>query len=202
MKQQCQILWFKKDLRIHDHKPLLEASKTNIPTIPVYFFETDYWKQPFASVRHWYFIHDSLMDLKTDIKSVKSELLLLKSNVINFFELIKNKFELISIYSHEETSNSWTYKRDINVTNWCNKNNVNFYQYPTNGVIRKLNDRNKWSSLRNKRMLENIFETPKILNQLKHSIKSITLDKEDLISTKEKIYIYRFHNSVVQEDQM
>ena len=69
-KQECQIVWFKKDLRINDHRPLLEASKTNIPTIPVYFFETDYWKQPFASKRHWYFIHDSLMDLKKEIKSI------------------------------------------------------------------------------------------------------------------------------------
>ena len=88
MKQQCQIVWFKKDLRINDHRPLLEASKTNIPTIPVYFFETDYWKQPFASKRHWYFIHDSLMDLKKDIKSIKSQLLLLNSDVIDFLELI------------------------------------------------------------------------------------------------------------------
>jgi len=89
--KEINILWFKKDLRINDHKPLLEASKTNIPTIPVYFFETDYWKQPFASKRHWYFIHDSLMDLKKDIKSIKSELLLLNCDVINFLELIKNK---------------------------------------------------------------------------------------------------------------
>ena len=90
MKQQCQIVWFKKDLRINDHKPLLEASKTNIPTIPIYFFETDYWKHSFASKRHWYFIHDSLMDLKKDIKSIKSELLRLNSDVINFLEIIKN----------------------------------------------------------------------------------------------------------------
>ena len=85
MKHQCQIVWFKKDLRINDHRPLLEASKTNIPTILVYFFETDYWKQPFASKRHWYFIHDSLMDLKKDVKSIKSELLLSEKNFSEHF---------------------------------------------------------------------------------------------------------------------
>ena len=191
MKQQCQIVWFKRDLRVIDHKPLLEASKTNIPTLPVYIFETDYWKEPFASKRHWYFIHDCLLDLKRDISNMKAELLIFKSDAISFFELIKEKYNLKSIFAHEETSNYWTYKRDMNVMNWCSENNVNFFQYPTNGVIRKLNDRNKWSSLRNKRMLENIFETPKILNQLKHSIKSITIDKENLISSKEKIYIYQ-----------
>jgi len=191
MKQECQIVWFKKDLRINDHRPLLEASKTNIPTIPVYFFETDYWKQPFASKRHWYFIHDSLIDLKKDIKSIKSELLLLNSDVINFLELIKNKFELISIYSHEETSNSWTYKRDVNVINWCNKNNVNFFQFPTNGIIRKLNDRNEWSRLRNERMSKNIFQTPKILKKLNHDIKSDILTKENSLFSKDDNFIYQ-----------
>ena len=80
----------------------------------------------------------------------------------------------------------------MNVINWCGENNVNFFQYPTNGVIRKLNDRNKWSSLRNKRMSENIFETPKILNHLKHSIKSTAVEKENLNSSKEKIFVYQY----------
>ena len=191
MKQSCQIVWFKRDLRVIDHKPLLEASKTNIPTLPVYIFETDYWKEPFASKRHWYFIHDCLLDLKRDISNMKAELLIFKSDAINFFELIKEKYNLKSIFAHEETSNSWTYKRDMNVINWCGENNVNFFQYPTNGVIRKLNDRNKWSSLRNKRMSENIFETPKILNHLKHSIKSTAVEKENLNSSKEKIFVYQ-----------
>ena len=139
MKQPCQIVWFKRDLRVIDHKPLLEASKTNIPTLPVYIFESDYWKQPFASKRHWFFVRDCLFDLKKDIFKIKAELLIFKSDPINFFELIKNKYNLISIYAHEETSNSWTYNRDMNVINWCGENNVNFFQYPTNGVIRKLN---------------------------------------------------------------
>ena len=89
MKHPCQIVWFKRDLRVFDHKPLLEASMTNIPTLPVYIFESDYWKQPFASKRHWYFIRDCLFDLKKDISKMKAELLIFKSDPINFFELIK-----------------------------------------------------------------------------------------------------------------
>ena len=89
MKQQCQIVWFKKDLRITDHKPLLEASKTNIPTLPVYIFETDYWKQPFASKRHWFFVRDCLFDLKKDISKMKAELLILKVMQLTFLNLLK-----------------------------------------------------------------------------------------------------------------
>ena len=128
MKKECQIVWFKKDLRILDHKPILEASKTNIPTIPIYLFETDYWKQPFASKRHWYFIHDCLLDLQKEIKSINSELLILKSDIIKVLNMINKKFNLISIYAHEETSNLWTFKRDKMVIEWSRINKVNFYE--------------------------------------------------------------------------
>ena len=64
MKQPCQIVWFKRDLRVIDHKPLLEASKTNIPTLPVYIFESDYWKQPFSSKRQSRTKNQCLFDAK------------------------------------------------------------------------------------------------------------------------------------------
>ena len=97
MKKDCQILWFKKDLRIFDHKPLLEASKTFIPTIPIYIFETNYWKQPFSSKRHWYFIHDCLFDLDKQLKSINSELFVFKDDVINVLIKIKHPLWLFLI---------------------------------------------------------------------------------------------------------
>ena len=75
-----------------------------------------------------------------------------------------------TIYSHEETSNLWTYKRDISVMNWCNENNVDFFQFPTNGIIRKLNDRNEWSRLRNERITKSIFQTPKVFKQCSQAL--------------------------------
>jgi hypothetical protein len=31
-----------------------------LPVLPLYVVEPDYWQQPFASRRHWHFVHDSL----------------------------------------------------------------------------------------------------------------------------------------------
>ncbi len=131
MKKDCQIVWFKKDLRITDHKPLEEASKLNVPIIPLYVFETDYWKQPFSSKRHWYFVHDCLLDLQKEIKSINSELLILKSDIIRVFDMINKEFVIKSIFAHEETSNLWTYNRDKKVISWCNYHGINFYEFPT-----------------------------------------------------------------------
>ena len=74
LKNNIQIVWFKRDLRITDHGPLFEASLNSIPTLPIYIVETDYWKQPFSSKRHWSFIHDSLKELRKDLKNIGQNL--------------------------------------------------------------------------------------------------------------------------------
>ena len=51
--------------------------------------------------------------------------------------------------------------------NWCNENNVDFFQFPTNGIIRKLNDRNEWSKLRNERITKSIFSNSKSIKKIK-----------------------------------
>ena len=38
-KSEIQIVWFKRDLRTIDHKPLFEASKTLKPILPIYVVE-------------------------------------------------------------------------------------------------------------------------------------------------------------------
>ena len=85
-------------------------------------------------------------------------------------KLINKMFNLKSMYAHEETSNLWTYERDKKVIEWCNLNNVKFHEFPTNGVIRKLKNRNNWSKLRNQRMSEELYKKTSIFKNIKKSL--------------------------------
>ena len=87
-KNKIQIVWFKRDLRITDHRPIFEASINAIPTLPIYIVETDYWKQPYASKRHWSFIHDSLKDLRKDLKNIGQSLIVRSGSVKNIFNMV------------------------------------------------------------------------------------------------------------------
>ena len=42
------IVWFKRDLRVNDHKALVSAVKEG-PIIPLYVFEPEYWTNDFTS---------------------------------------------------------------------------------------------------------------------------------------------------------
>ena len=58
-----QVVWFKRDLRVDDHRPLLEASELGA-VLPLYVVEPELWQQPDASERQWLFCRESLLELR------------------------------------------------------------------------------------------------------------------------------------------
>lgn len=46
------IVWFKRDLRVTDHKPLSTAAQMGA-VIPLYIVEPVLWQQPYTSYRQY-----------------------------------------------------------------------------------------------------------------------------------------------------
>ena len=166
-RQTVRIVWFKRDLRVNDHAPLLAASQSSMPVLPLYVVEPDYWQQPFASRRHWHFIHDCLCDLNVDLTELGQALIVKSGDVCDVLKILQDEFDIEAIYAHEETGNLWTYQRDIAVQNLCSEKSIPFHEYPSNGVVRRLHNRDDWAKIRNTRMAENISPKPKALTGLK-----------------------------------
>ena len=57
-----RIVWFKRDLRLHDHTPLAEAAREG-PVLCLYVVEPGLWAQPDAALQHYHFVQESLHDL-------------------------------------------------------------------------------------------------------------------------------------------
>ncbi|AXI47552.1 deoxyribodipyrimidine photolyase [Sulfitobacter sp. SK012] len=160
MSHAPSIVWFKRDLRINDHAPLLAASQSNAPIIPLYIVEPEYWQQPFASRRHWHFIRDCLVDLNTALTGLGQPLIIEIGEAVDVIDKLHTRYRISDMYAHEETGNSWTYERDVAVEKLCLANNIALHEFPTNGVVRRLRSRNDWSKTRNARMAENIHAKP------------------------------------------
>ncbi len=163
MKQKINIVWFKRDLRVHDHAPLFQASKMGVPIVPLYVVEPEYWQHTCASSRHWYFIHGCLKELREDCQALGSPLVIRIGSVIEVLEQLAHEYDIQAIYAHEETGNNWTYERDKQVLSWCRLQRINIYEFPSNGVVRRLKDRDEWSKVRNQRMQEDLIPKPHFL---------------------------------------
>ena len=57
-------------------------------------------------------------------------------NAVDVFSYLKKKYKKITIWSHKETWNGWTYQRDKIVGEWAKVNNIDWIEYKRNGVVR------------------------------------------------------------------
>ena len=160
MQETVNIVWFKRDLRINDHRPLLEASNLGIPILPLYVVEPDYWQQNFSSSRHWHFIYDCLLDLNMALSQLGQPLIIQVGEAYDVITRLHAEYNIQGIYAHEEAGNLWTYQRDIGVNKLCSTLGIPLHEFPLNGVVRKLKSRDDWSRIRNQRMAEKIAPKP------------------------------------------
>ena len=80
-----QVFWFKRDLRINDNEPLIEALKSG-PVIPLYVFEPNLWLQPDLSYRHYLFLKDSISDLNTELRQLGQQLIIKVGPILKVFD--------------------------------------------------------------------------------------------------------------------
>jgi deoxyribodipyrimidine photo-lyase len=145
---KTSIVWFKRDLRLYDHAPLMSAMRCSDFIIPLYVCEHEYWRLPDTSWRHWGFIRHSLLDLKQSLLAKGADLIFRQGDIIPILKSLIKTYAIKNIYAHEETGNHWTYQRDLRVQEFCRQNSVQLIEYPANAVIRRLKDRNSWSAQR------------------------------------------------------
>ena len=143
-KSPINIVWFKRDLRFTDHEPLYRALDTGIPTLLIYFFEPSLIAFPDSDVRHWRFVHESLVEMQGRLEDRNGRLYLFHSEVLPVFQALASTYDIQTLYSHEEIGNGLSFQRDKDVTAFCVSSGITWKETPTNGVIRRLKSRKTW----------------------------------------------------------
>ncbi len=141
------LLWFKRDLRLHDHPALTMAAGIG-PVLPLYIVEPDYWHLPDTSARQWAFTAESLHDLRHDLALHNAPLIIRTGNAVDILSRFCRDHAITRIISHEETGNLWTYARDRRVGAWARANGITWTELPQSGVIRRLATRDGWAKQR------------------------------------------------------
>lgn len=138
------IVWLKRDLRLLDHGPLLEAASLGEPVIPLYVVEPDYWQQADTSERQWQFIAESLRDLDRQLKRIGSRLVIRRGDILSVLARLHREHQVVRLLCHQETGGQWTFERDKKVIGWCQRQGIEFREWQQFGVVRRLRDRNLW----------------------------------------------------------
>ena len=161
LKQEINIVWFKRDLRFTDNEALYFAQQSKLPLLLIYIFEPSVMSYDDSDVRHWRFIHESLKEMNEKLKNIHSQLYIFHNEANLVFETLIKDFTINTIFSSQEIGNALTYKRDNNMQLWFTEKNITWKQYQTNGIIRKLKNRQHWEKLWEEKMCE----VPKLVSE-------------------------------------
>ena len=158
-------LWFKRDLRLEDHQPLCEAASHGA-VLPLYIIEPGLLHASDFDALHWHFIRQSLIELQANLAQLGQPLIIRYGDAQDVFEILMKEHPFKRLYSHEETGNAWTFSRDTRLNEWAKEKGVEWKEYPQNGVVRGLTDRDGWSRQWEARMRQPIYASPTALPTL------------------------------------
>ncbi|GAB4400978.1 MAG: deoxyribodipyrimidine photo-lyase [Rhodoferax sp.] len=138
-----QVVWFKRDLRVHDHAPLAQAVRAG-PVLCLAVIEPSLWSQSDASTRQYGFYVECLRDLAQALQDLGLRLQVRHGEVVDVLAELHATHPLAALHSHQETGNGVSFARDRAVARWCRDHGVPWHQTPAFGVVRGLKDRALW----------------------------------------------------------
>ena len=167
------VVWFKRDLRVHDHAPLIHAARQG-PVLCLYVLEPSLWAQPDCALQHYGFLRESLRDLALQLRTCGATLQLAVGEMPEVLAHLHALQPFARLASHEETGNAHTYARDLAVARWCRRLGVAWQEWPQHGVVRRLPSREQWHGLWQAHM-----QAPCLLPPLPASLRSVSLPWRD-----------------------
>ena len=139
------VVWFKRDLRLHDHAALAHAAAQG-PVLCLYIVEPGLWAQPDVALQHFEFVRESLTELDQDLHAQGGSLQVRWGPAVQVLTGLYAQAPFAELVAHEETGNAFTYERDLQVGAWCRSVGVGWTELPQFGVVRRLQCRNTWQA--------------------------------------------------------
>jgi deoxyribodipyrimidine photo-lyase len=166
------IVWFKRDLRVEDHAPLVAAAARGA-VIPLFIVEPEQWQQSDVSGRQWDFAREGLVELREALGKLGQPLWVRVGDAVDVLADIHQSHGMTALWSHEETGNGWTYERDKRVAAWLRARGLPWHELRQTGVIRRLKSRNGWARAWDHDMGKDILDAPLALAPIKGDMGTI-----------------------------
>ena len=183
--QAINVVWLKRDLRFVDHEPLFHAQGAELPFILLYIFEPSVMSHHDSDVRHWRFVHESLQDLNKQLAPFNKHIEIFHDEAMHVFEELTLNFNIQTVFSSQESGNLLTYERDINISEFFHSKNIQWNEFQTNGVVRRLKSRPQWP-----KMWEDTMRTPSF---------NVHLDSLQVFNFNSEIHFHSNRNSLPTE---
>ena len=92
------IFWFRRDLRLDDNAALYEALKLHSDILPIFIFDSNILKSLEKRDARVLFIHKSLIQIKSQLQNLKSDLCVLYGEPLTVFKELNEQLQIQAIF--------------------------------------------------------------------------------------------------------
>ena len=160
------LVWLRRDLRLADNPAIAQAKADGRPMLFLYHLDSERLERHDVDGIHVQWELDCLDSLKSDIENRGGVVLFRFGHILESLTELHELHNIHTIYGNEESGLQWSWDRDRAVAEWCQENNVQFEEFPSNGVIRGLRSRDDWKALRDRRIDASLIEAPSRIRTL------------------------------------
>ena len=153
------IVWFKRDLGVHDHAPLLQASSL-APVMCLYIVEPSLWAAEDAASQHYQFLRESLIDLDVALRKRGGSLRIEIGEAVSVLDRLWHEAPFMGLFSHQKTGSWLRFQRDLSVQRWCVSLGLAWHEFIQFGVVRRLKNRDLWQANWEALMAQPCLEAP------------------------------------------
>ena len=144
MQQTTALVWFKRDLRLHDHAPLVAAlGRTH--ALGLFVIEPEWLQSPECDASHVDFALGCIAELRTALSQRGMPLLVRVGSMVQVLAQLQQEVPFTHLLSHEETGPGWSYARDKQMAVWCKSQRIHWQEFTQTGVVRRLGSRSGWA---------------------------------------------------------
>jgi deoxyribodipyrimidine photo-lyase len=140
-----QLVWFKRDLRVRDHRPLLEAARAG-RVLALHVYEPALLTAPDVDGAHVRQANAALAELGDALAALGGALVTRVGDMPAVLEQLAREVPIAAVWSHEETTQAVAYARDRAVRRWLRARGIPWHERPQTGVVRRLPSRDEWAA--------------------------------------------------------
>ena len=148
------IVWLKKDVRLHDHAPLWHAVQDASPFILLWAYEPEMLSHETVHGSHICFANEGLKNLEHNLAlhlgygasdDAPRFITCVYGEIVSKLRDIHKVLRIKTIFAHEETGHLVSFDRDKRVRAWAKSHSISFREYCQSGVKRGLKDRDRFT---------------------------------------------------------
>lgn len=136
MKEEVNIFWFRRDLRLDDNVGLYKALNGIYPVLPLFIFDSEILTELPKDDSRVTFIFETLHKMRNELQERGSSLAMYHGKPEEVFKKIISEFDVQNVISNRDYE-PYAKKRDEQIEKLLSKENIGFYTFKDQVIFEK-----------------------------------------------------------------